>query len=162
MVAYNFKDLKFCEDFDTLPTDSPDYAKYKGMRQGMSGSECNQCPSNLAGKCKCYNQVIKDTDPVPGTINEVVCAQEIDGFRYACPEKCCGTSGCTEPRRSDPNSVETTVVGSSQTAGPSGTTSPSETTAPPAEGFAKWKIALIIGGILLLLGIIAFFVFMKK
>jgi hypothetical protein len=40
---------------------------------------------------------------------------------------------------------------------------PSETTAPPpAEGLAKWKIALIIGGILLLLGIIAFSVFMNK
>ena len=161
MVAYNFKDLQFCEDFDKS-TDADVKYKWAGMRQGMSGSECNQCPSNLVGKCKCYNQADKGTDPVPGTINEVFCAQEIDGFRYACPEKCCGTSGCTEPRRSDPNSVETTVVGPSQTVGSSGTTSPSETTAPPAEGFAIWKIALIIGGILLLLGIIAFFVFMKK
>ena len=146
MVAYNFKDLQFCEDFDKS-TDADVKYKWAGMRKGMEGSECAQCPSNLVGKCKCYNQVDKGTDT--GTINEVVCAQEIDGVRYACPEKCCGASGCTEPRRSDINSVEVEGANTGTTTGTSSgtaTVTSGTTTAPKgtsSTGWPVWKIALV-------------------
>jgi hypothetical protein len=168
MVAYNFKDLQFCDDFDKLTSDSPEYVKYKGMRQGMEGSECAQCPSNLVGKCKCYNQVDKGTDT--GTINEVMCAQEIDGVRYACPEKCCGTSGCTEPRRSDTNSVEAESIGIPVvTTGTSTGTSTVTITAPKGTSITEWpqwKIAIVavsaILGLFMILGIMYMMFTQKK
>lgn len=154
MVSYNFKDLQFCEDFDKLSTDSPEYVDYVGMRKGMEGSECSECPSSLVNKCKCYDQVEKGTDT--GTINEVFCAQEIDGVRYACPEKCCGASGCPEPRRTQPPEDTTTE--------PSGSGSGSGSGEPttPKLALAWWKILLIVLGLLAFVGILVFLVFFRK
>jgi len=153
MVSYNFKDLQFCEDFDKLSTDSPEYVDYVGMRKGMAGSECSECPPSLVNKCKCYDQVEKGTDT--GTINEVFCAQEIDGVRFACPEKCCGASGCPEPRRTQPPEDTTTESGE-----PSGSVSGGPTT--PKLALAWWKILLIALGSLAFVGILVFLVFFRK